>query len=174
MEHEDVTNISQELDDWEMSINNTLKQCLIDIDIVEKTSFEHAGRLTTEHRTSIRVERSSVTKKKRKESQIKLQCDNCPFQSNWRTHMSKHKMNKHKYRNCKLCKFSVESNYSPNSVQTIMSAHIVTEHPLEKVNKCNICDYRSFRLDDLKTHTRNNHLVIAESQTNRTKCDECR
>ena len=40
MEQEDLVSISQELEQWEMSINDTLKQCQIGIKIVEKASLE--------------------------------------------------------------------------------------------------------------------------------------
>ena len=40
MEQEDLVSISQELEEWEMSINDTLKQCQIGINIVEKASLE--------------------------------------------------------------------------------------------------------------------------------------
>ena len=95
MQHEDVTNISQELEDWEMSINNSVKQCLIDIDSIEKTSIEYDGKVTTEH-----MRNKNLSKKM-------FQCDNCSFQSNWGAHLSKHKTDKHKYCNCKFCNFIV-------------------------------------------------------------------
>ena len=40
MEQEGLISISQELEEWEMSINDALKQCQIGIDIVEKASLE--------------------------------------------------------------------------------------------------------------------------------------
>ena len=76
--------------------------------------------------------------------------------------------------NCKLCKFSIESIYSQISVQTLMSSHIVTEHPSVRVYKCSMCDYTSLKLGILKQHSQRMHLKKEVGVTeNRKKCDEC-
>ena len=69
MQQEFLTNLTQELEEWETSINNTIKECQINIDNVEKTCSE--ARLTAEQNII-----GSFNQKK-------FQCKKCPFKSNW-------------------------------------------------------------------------------------------
>ena len=48
MEQEGLISLSQELEEWEMSINDALKQCQIGIEIVEKASLECNGDTTSD------------------------------------------------------------------------------------------------------------------------------
>ena len=148
MEYKDLSNILKEFDEWKISINNILKVCQIYINIVEKPTSKYEAIVRTKNDTA--------------ESAIKtmVHCDNYKFQSNLQSRLIAHKTirQKHKrierkrnkrftnFRNCNFCAFSVESNYSPTSVQTLLSAHIAKEHPLEKVYKCKMCNYTSVNL----------------------------
>ena len=82
MEKGDLTTITKELEEWERSTNNMLKECQIYIDNVDKTCYE--ARLTNEHKTI-----KSFNNKK-------FLCNHCPFQSNWRSSLSTHQTNQHK------------------------------------------------------------------------------
>ena len=48
MEQEDFATISQEIKEWEMSINHTLEKCQIDLDIVEKASIQCSAETASE------------------------------------------------------------------------------------------------------------------------------
>ena len=132
-------------------------------------------------------------KRNKSPSKKKFQCDECPVQYNWYSNLSAHKTTKHKnarlgtrrnksweemnrtsFRKCKLCKFSIESSYSETSVQTLMNAHIVTEHPSGKVLKCEKCDFTTFKMKNLKIHAHKMHLLKAVNILKYgKKCLEC-
>ena len=67
MDYKDLVSISQELEKWEMSINDTLKQCQIDIDIVEKASLECNAATTIDKI----VEATEETEDDKAESELK-------------------------------------------------------------------------------------------------------
>ena len=85
MEYKDLSNILKEFDEWKLSINNILKVCQIDIDIVEKPTFKYEAIVPTKNETA--------------ESPIKtmVHCDNYKFQSNLQSRLTAHKAIKHKH-----------------------------------------------------------------------------
>ena len=60
MEQEDFATISQEIKEWEMSINHSLEKCQIDIDIVEKASIQCSAETSSEK--IVKTLQESITK----------------------------------------------------------------------------------------------------------------